>query len=39
MFARDGYGSVSINSITRHVDVAIGSLYQFFPTKVAVVVC
>lgn len=36
LFAEEGYESVSTNHIAKAADVPIGSLYQFFPNKEAI---
>jgi AcrR family transcriptional regulator len=37
MFIADGYGAVTTNAIAQSAKVPIGSLYQFFPDKEAIV--
>lgn len=36
LFARQGYGATTTNAIARQANVPIGSLYQFFPDKMAI---
>jgi AcrR family transcriptional regulator len=34
LFDRDGFDATSIEGIARAVDVAVGTIYKFFPTKI-----
>ena len=34
LFARDGFDATSIEAIAAAVDVAVGTIYKFFPTKI-----
>ncbi|MDX1977103.1 MAG: TetR/AcrR family transcriptional regulator [Pseudanabaenaceae cyanobacterium bins.68] len=37
LFVRDGYSSTTTNAIAQEAKVSIGSLYQFFPDKSAII--
>ncbi len=37
LFVRDGYSSTTTNAIAQEAKVPIGSLYQFFPDKAAII--
>lgn len=39
LISRDGYAAMTTNAVARRAGVSIGSVYQYFPDKSAILVC